>query len=593
MFLRRCYRSHNGRRHGYWALVESVRTQRGPRQKVVAYLGDLNEAGRAGVRHLAGAMAGEQADVGPWLFDDGTAAPRHVEVDTAAVQVGAIRGFGGPFLAWQVIQKLGLRAFLAGQIESGKEQIGWEVMALVLVILRLLEPSSELRIAEHLFERTALDALLGIDAAKVNDDRLYRALDKLLPHRDELQKHLKGRMGELFGLKYDLLLYDVTSTYFEGQCAANPLAQRGYSRDQRPGCKQVCIALVVSRCGMPVGYELFAGNRTDITTVEQIVTTMEKRYGQSERIWVMDRGMSSEANIAFLKQQHRRYIIGTPKAMLKKYQQQIVAKDWMSVREGLEVKLCKDPDGQSDETFILCRSADRAKKEQAMHARFELRIEEGLKQIQKSCQQNKQDALKIAHRVGRLMGQNTRAAGAFKTEVNRGEDGRATLCWEKVAGWREWANLSEGCYLLRSNVSDWPAEELWKAYIQLTEAEGAFRIHKSDLELRPVWHQKQERVEAHILVCFLAYVLWKTLGAWCRASGLGEEPRKVLDELSQIRTVEVSLPTRCGRKIRRTCISTPTEHQAILLQRLGMQLPKYLTSLEHVVKKSEPKTALA
>jgi transposase len=585
MFVRRCFRKYNGQRHAYWALVESVRTARGPRQHVVAYLGDLDEAGRLGMHEAAKSSAGEVAGAPPMLFADGTPAPRYVQIDTSQVRVENIRSFGGPWLAMQLIDKLGLRAFLGDAMPSGREEIGWDVMSLVLVILRLLEPSSELRIAEHLFERTALDALLGISPEKVNEDRLYRALDKLIGHKNALQKHLKNRLGELFKLEYDLLLYDVTSTYFEGQCLKNPLARRGYSRDQRSDCKQVCIALVVSRCGMPIGYEVFAGNRTDVTTVEEIVTTMEARYGRSERIWVMDRGMSSSDNIEFLKEGDRRYIIGTPKGMLRKYEQEIIGPDWTAIRDGLEVKLCQDPEGGSEETFILCRSAERAKKEQAMHQRFEKRIEEGLAKIQKSCQRQKQDAVKLSHGVGKLMGQNTRAAGAFKTQIGVDEKGRVTLNWEKVESWRDWARLSEGCYLLRSNVKDWPADELWRAYIQLTEAEGAFRIHKSDLTLRPVWHQKQERVEAHILVCFLAYVLWKTLGQWCKSAGLGDEPRKVLDEIAQLSVVDVVLKTRCGREIRRQCVATPTEHQAILLGGLKLHLPRSLVPLENVVKK--------
>jgi transposase len=585
MFLRRCSKRYQGRRHSYWTLVESIRTTRGPRQRVVAYLGDLDEAGRLGLRDAARGASGESIDESPMLFADGTPAPRFVEIDASRVRVEHPRSLGGEWLALQLIDKLGLRTLLREMIPAGREEIAWDVMSLVLVILRLLEPSSELRIAEHLFERSALDVLLGINPAKVNDDRLYRALDKLLPHKDALQKHLKNRLGELFDLKYDLLLYDVTSTYFEGQCQRNPLAQRGYSRDRRFDCKQVCIALVVSREGMPIGYELFAGNRADVTTVEQIVTTMEDRYGKSERIWVMDRGMTSADNIEFLKQENRRYIIGTPKSMLKKYERELLKDDWSKVRDGLEVKLCKDPDSQSDETFILCRSSDRAGKERAMHDRFEKRIEEGLTRIVNACGRQRFDAVKVSHRVGRLLGQNTRAAGAFRAKVEADGQGRASLTWEKVESWRDWSRLSEGCYLLRSNVHDWSDEELWRAYMQLTEAEGAFRIQKSDLSLRPVWHQKQERVEAHVLVCFLAYVLWKTLAQWCKSAGLGDEPRKVLDELSQVATVDVVLETRCGRAIRKRCVTTPTRHQSILLNQLKLNLPRSLRSAEDVVKK--------
>ncbi len=539
---------------------------------MVAYLGDLGEADRLGVAQAASGNHGDNQRV---LFDSTT--PRFVQIDTNRLRVENVRAFGGAWLALQLIDKLGLRSFFDEVMPAGQEEIPWGVMALVLVIGRLLDPSSELRLAEHLYERTALPDLLGVPVLKVNDDRLYRGLDKLLPHKDALQTHLKNRLGELFDLKYDLLLYDVTSTYFEGQCSANPLAQRGYSRDQRFDCKQVCIALVVSRDGMPVGYELFAGNRSDVTTVEEIVTTMEGRYGKSDRIWVMDRGMTSEDNIAFLKQENRRYIIGTPKSMLKKYERELLGEDWSKVRDGLEVKLCTEPQTQSDETFILCRSSDRAQKERAMHDRFEKRIEEGLTRIAKACAGNKKlDAVTASHRVGKLLGQNTRAAGAFKTSIETDGKGHATLKWEKVESWRSWARLSEGCYLLRSNVREWSAQELWHAYMQLTQAESAFHIHKSDLSLRPVWHQKQKRVEAHVLVCFLAYVLWKTLAQWCSNAGLGDEPRKVLDEIAQVTMVDVVLPTRAGPDLIKRCIAQASDHQKLLLHHLKLSLPTHL-----------------
>ena len=341
---------------------------------------------------------------------------RHVEVDLSGVFVERVRQFGGPWLALQLIGKLGLKAELDRLMPVGREDVPWSMMSLVLVICRLCDPSSELRIAEHLYERSALVDLLGVSAEKINDDRLYRALDELLPHKADLEKHLKNRLGELFNLTYDLLLYDVTSTYFEGQCAGNDQARRGYSRDNRGDCKQLCIALVVSRAGMPVGYELFAGNKADVTTVKEIVTTMEERYGTADRIWVMDRGMVSAANVEFLKEGNRRYIMGTHKTLLRRYEKQLIASDWNAVHDGLEVKLCADPDGGT-ETFILCRSAARREKEKAMHEKFEKRIEDGLTSLVKLAEKRSMTAVQISHRVGRLLGQNTRAAGAFKTEV--------------------------------------------------------------------------------------------------------------------------------------------------------------------------------
>jgi transposase len=434
-------------------------------------------------------------------------------------------------------------------------------------------------LAEHLYERTALEDLLGIPAEKVNEDRLYRTLDALLPHKADLEEHLKERLGELFALDYDLLLYDVTSTYFEGEAKGNPLAQRGYSRDRRGDCKQVCIALIVSRCGMPLGYEVFAGNRSDVTTVEEIVEKIEAAYGRANRIWAMDRGMVSEENVEFLQEGGRRYILGTPKGMLKRFERELLAEDWECIREGLEVKLCASPNGE--ERFILCRSDQRREKEKAIHARFEKRIEEGLCRLRESCERRKQNPQLIERRVGRLLERNSRAAGLFEVTVEgSAKAGGARLKWRKVEVWRRWAELSEGCYLLRTNVKDWTAEELWKAYIQLTEAEAAFRIQKSDLRIRPIWHQRPERVEAHILVCFLAYVLWKTLAQECQRAGLGDEPRKVLDELKAIQLVDVVLPTKKGVELRRRCVTRPTQHQVILLQRLGLHLPSNLKIAE-------------
>jgi transposase len=534
---------------------------------VVAWLGELDEHGRLAIRPQGQEAAGYQGN----LFEDEE--PEWIEVDLKRIAVERTRRFGGPWLGLELLRKLGLDAFISQTVPGGREDVPWAVMAMVLVLGRLCDPSSELHLAEQGYESSAMSELLGVPIDKVNDDRLYRALDRLLPHKEALEKYLKEKLGELFPLDYDLLLYDVTSTYFEGEASRNELAQRGYSRDHRPDCKQINIALVVSRCGMPVGYEVFAGNRHDSKTVEQVVKHVEKIYGRANRIWVMDRGMVSEENIQYLRKEGRRYIIGTPKSQLRKYEQELLSQDWKQVHEGLQVRLCPGPDGK--EVFILCRSLERQAKEQAMHERFEQRIEEGLEKIAASCCKRKQKPLVIAERVGKLMGQNTRAAGLFRVQFKE-EEGAARIEWSKLDSWREWARLSEGCYMLRSNVTDWTPEELWRAYIQLTEAEAAFRIQKSDLQIRPVWHQRADRVKAHILVCFLAYVLWKALGQMCRMAGLGDEPRKVFEELEEIAIVDVVLPTRNGIILRKKCVSRPSEHQSILLQKLQLRLPSMM-----------------
>lgn len=576
MFIRPCYRKKDGKRHAYWALVESYRSARGPRQRTLAYLGQLDEAGRIGVKRAAKGK-GKSSESQLSLWEDDSPAPEWVEIDTANVHVENRLDFGGPWLALEVIRRLHLDRFLQSVIPQGKEEVAWSTMALVLVICRLCNPSSELHIAEHYYANTGLSELLGVPPKQVYDERLYRALDKLLPHKEALEKHLKARLGTLFHLEYDLLLYDVTSTYFEGECQANPLAQRGYSRDKRSDCKQVCIGLVVSKCGMPIGYEVFAGNRTDVTTLKTIVETFESRYGKADRIWVGDRGMMSKENIEFLKEGHRRYIIGASKASLKQFERELLTEEWRQIREGLEVKLCGSPEG-SGEVFILCRSRDRREKEAAMHRRFESRIETELEKIRASCGKRKWKKEVLDRRIGALMSKNSRAAGLFEVEIHEAPDGQTTITWRKKESWRDWAALSEGCYLLRSNVTDWSAEDLWQAYIQLTDAEAAFRIHKSDLRIRPIWHQREDRVLAHILVCFLAYVLWKTLFQMVRAAGLGDEPRRVLDELNKINLVDVVMPTRTGATIRRRCVTQPTDHQAILLQRMGMRLPRQTKS---------------
>ena len=539
-------------------------------------MGQLKDTERRGVKRAA-----EGRKKTPYqqlqLFDHNAKLdPEWVEVDTANVRVENQLDFGGPWLAWELLRTLHLDKLFESVMPPGEEDIPWAKMASVLAICRLCNPSSELFIAEHYYRSTAMPELLGIPVDKINQQRLYRALDKLLPHKEALETHLKKRLGSLFDLEYDLLLYDVTSTYFEGQCESNPMAQRGHSRDNRSDCKQVCIGLVVSKCGMPLGYEVFEGNRNDVKTWQEIVTKMEARYGKADRIWCGDRGMMSKDNIEFMESENRRYIIGASKGTLKKFERELLEEDWRTIRDGLEVKLCPSPDG-GQETYILCRSQDRREKEKAMHERFEKRIDEALEKVQASCRKRKWKKEVIDRRIGKIMAKNSRAAGLFEVKVKQ-VAGRAVVSWTKNQKWRDWATLNEGCYLLRTNVADWSAEDLWQAYIQLTEAEAAFRIHKSDLRVRPVWHQKRDRVLAHILVCFLAYVLWKTLHQMAKAGRLGDEPRRIFDELGKISLVDVVLPTRNGVEIRRRCVRRPTDHQAILLDRLALNLPRQVTS---------------
>jgi transposase len=583
MYLRHTTICKDGKTHTYWRLVRSVRRGNKVRQETVAHLGELDGQGRARARQLALQITGAREQYE--LFEARTGAGDAVAaipVRHDQVRLERMRRFGDVWLGWRLWCALELDRFCAEHLAAGRESVSWATMAAILAIARLCEPSSELHIAEDWYRRTALADLLGVAEERVNDDRVYRALDHLLPHKPALEDHLKERLGALFGLDYELLLYDVTSTYFEGEAAANPMAKRGHSRDQRRDCKQVCIGLVVTRDGIPLGYEVFAGNRTDVTTVEEIVSTMERRYGQAHRVWVMDRGMTSAETVAWLTRSGRRYLIGANKSDVKKLAPQLVdARDWRQVRDGVEAKLCASPDGGS-ETFVLVRSAERQQKELAMHRRFAERIETGLASLGRRLAraQKPVDRGTTERQIGRLLGRNSRAAGRYAIRLV--EDAAIAagfrLDWSIKTEWDEWSRHSEGCYVLRTNVADWTPEALWRTYIQLSEAEAAFRIHKSDLSIRPIWHQKQDRVLAHILICFLAYAMWKTLEQWQSRAGLGNSPRTILHELAAIHSADIVLPTDTmpRRDLRLRCVVRPDRAQAALLDRLGLRIPERL-----------------
>jgi transposase len=594
MFLRRYQRRKNGKPHTYWALVESYRTAKGSRQRVVAYLGELAAEEQDGWSKLGSHLDGNSpaCSLQRSLFDP----PRHdvpqedepLLVKLSSIRLERSRDFGDVWLAWGLWRMLGLDEFLDQRIERGREDVSWSTMAAILTIARFCEPASELHIADTWYRRTALEELLGATTEQIHTTRLYDALDQLLPHKEALETHLRKRLGELFELKCDLLLYDVTSTYFEGEMASCPMAKRGYSRDSRGDRPQVCIGLVVTEDGFPLGYEVFAGNTHDSRTVKTIIEAMEKKHGTLNRVWVMDRGMVSEENLKYLRERGGKYIVGTPKAMLRQFEQHLTEQDWTEAQAGVEVKLVPGPDGE--ETFILTRSADRRAKEQAMHEKFTARLEEGLKKMQAAATAGRlKDESAAGERLGRLKQQNWRASQAFEVSIKkltppRGKQ-RLEITWQRQAKFADWAQQADGCYLLRSNLTDIDAATLWKRYIQLTEAEWAFRITKDELEIRPIWHQKENRVKAHILVCFLAYVLWKTLAGWMQNAGMGDAPRTVIESLSQIKSGDVTLRARrqaggLERQVTLRCVTEPDEAQSVLLHRLGLSLPRRLRRLD-------------
>jgi transposase len=588
MFLRPHTRKKNGAVYEYWTLEESVRTKDGPRQRTVATLGKhpgLDEEARIGWEHIRDVLNGRlvQGD----LFRAAPEPPVWAKVDTSRARVERLRRFGEVYLGLALWRRLKLDEFFDVAMPSGREAIAWGTMACILALARFCAPSSELQIAQFWYAKTALDDLLGVAPDQVNEDRLYRALDALLPHKEGLFRHFQRVYGELFGTTFDLLLYDITSTYFEGKMEGNPQAKRGYSRDGRPDCVQVCIALVVTPEGLPLAYEVFDGNRTDVTTVDEIVVLMREKYGHERRTWVMDRGMVSEANLELLRDSGAKYLVGTPKNLLKDFEQRLLDEDWKTVEPGVEVKLCPAPGG-GEETFVLCRSAGRIEKERAIREKQRERLHAALDKLKvpvDAPQRALRSRSQAERRVGRLFQKYSRAARFFHVDICTAPDPshksnkRLTMTISQRDENRQWAELSDGCYLLRTNLTGQDAATLWKTYIGLTQIEDSFRIDKHELGLRPIYHHKQDRTQAHILVCFLALVMWRTLQQWMSGCGLGTAPRKLLEHMAEVRSLDIVLPTATGTELHLRTISRPETHLAILLQKLGLPLPNKPKSL--------------
>lgn len=588
MYLRRHTRKRDGVRYESWTVVESVRTLQGPRQRIVATLGKLpgmeNEE-RVGWEEIVRVLDGKPLQE-EGLFETLDETPQWATVNVKGVRVERLRCFGDVYLGLVLWKRLGLAEFWESYLPQGKEEIAWSVMACILTLARFCAPSSELQIAEHWYGTTALGDLLGVPSEKINDDRLYRALDAVLPHKDALCQHLQQRYGELFGAHFDFLLYDITSTYFEGNGTANTQAKRGYSRDGRPDCVQVCVGIVASLDGLPLAFEVFDGNRVDSTTIEEIVETMETKYGQAHRVWVVDRGMVSEDHLEAMRARKAYYLVGTPRSMLKKVEQKLLESSWDEVQPGVEVQTCASPDG-SEERFIACRSRGRVEKDKAILNRFVTRLETSLTKLRQQAAAGKlRDRQKAERRIGRLLERHSRAASLFEIRVEEagsGKDTRLNIQITKQEDRYQWAVKTCGWYLLRTNWSESDPKKLWKTYVQLSQVEDAFRITKNDLGMRPIYHQKKDRTQAHIFVCFLALVMWRTLQQWMSAAGLGTAPRKLLEQLRDIRLVDVILPTR-DKEITLRVVTTVPLALRILLQRLKLPIPTKPKIIENVVQ---------
>lgn len=593
MFLRRNRKRYKGDIYEYWTLVESVRTERGPRQRTVASLGKLpglDPDDRMGWEDITRMLDGKsEDDRQPDLFENKKPSSEcWKEVDLSGVRVERVREFGKVYLALALWRRMKFHKFFKEHLPRGREMVDWSTVICALGLGRFCDQGSELALSERWYAHTALDDLLGVDAASIYDNRLYRGLDRLIPLREKLFSHLRERYETMFGASFEFLLYDVTSTYFEGACESNPQAQRGYSRDKRPDCKQVCIGLVVTSDGLPLAYEVFDGNTADVTTVEEIIDLMERKYGRAQRIWAMDRGMVSEDNLDYLRDREALYIVGTPKGRLRQFEKELLdEKDWLDINPaGVKVKLVDHPDSNGQERYIICRSAARHEKEAAMFRLQRDRLREKLESMQISIKKRRHKAETIERRIGRWMGRNTIAEKLFTVRVLSDEGYATDLQITEHEGKLDWARAAQGTYLLRTNCTEEDPEKLWRWYIHLTEVEDAFRTSKSDLGMRPVYHQKQHRVQAHILICFLSLVMWRSLEMWLKSKGLGNCCRQVLDELATVKSMDVVLPVRGDREIRLRTVSKPETLAEDLLTRMELKMPARPKIIKNVVEKN-------
>jgi len=578
MFLRELRPKKDGKEHSYWSLVETVRTPEGPRQRTLCYLGELNTSAQARWQKTI-AVFNEQGESRQLKLFPSQVEPPENDPDVARVLLKKVRlerprQFGNCFLALELWKRLGLEEFWQSRLDEEAAEVPWSRVAAVLAINRLCAPGSELAIEERWYPTTALDDLLQIPQASVNDSRLYRCLDRLIAHKTELERHLRERYGELFGAEFDVLLYDLTSSYVEGAAAKDPMLQRGYSRDHRPDCKQVVIALIVNAEGFPLSYETFDGNRADVTTVEAVMRMVERKYGRARRVWVFDRGVVSEENLAALRRRNGQYLVGTPRSKLRQFEAELLSGGWERVREDVEVKRVPVPGGE--ETYVLCRTTSRREKEKAIRSRFSAQIEKALGGLAQRVATGKlKDRGKIERRLGRIEARYPSVADLYQARLVETAAG-LRVDWQMLADRRVWQETREGAYLLRTNLQAESAAELWTKYIQLTEAEAAFRVLKSELSIRPLFHQLEHRVKAHILVAFLGYALWVTLKHLLRGKQSPRTPARVLSLLASVQSADIILPTTDGREIRLRRVTTPSPEQNEVLRLLGITLPERL-----------------
>jgi len=574
MFLRSYKRRKNGKWHEYFSVVENRRVINGKTvQRTVLYLGEITSSQEDTWRKTLEVFDQDTGKTQQKLLfvDDATIAERDIDsikVKLSQMQLCRPRSFGDCWLSCHLWQKLGLDEFWSDRLDSLRSDISWAKVLKLLVVNRLIHPGSEFYIHRQWFDKTAMDELLSTDYRIASKDRLYRCLDRILEHKEDLCKHLKSKWEDMFGIEFDVLLYDLTSTYFEGLCEQNPKARFGYSRDKRSDCRQVVIALIVTPEGFPLGYEVLPGNTLDKTTLRFFLKKIESMYGKARRVWVMDRGIPTEEVLAQMRDENIQYLVGTPRAMLNKLEYKLLELDWKRANDNVVVKLL----AQDNELYVLAKSKDRRAKERAIR-KYKLRkYLQGLARLRKNCRNRD----KLLERLGALKQQAGKSVKCVDLIIPP-QGSRVTpenFSYSLNRDTYKKMILRDGMYLLRTNLTETKPDVIWERYVLLTQVEAVFKSLKSDLAVRPVYHQLEHRVEAHIFVAFLSYCLMITLRQKLRYHASGLTARDVLDKLSTIIMIDVRIPTTDGRMLEMRRHSQPEVEHRIILDRLNVKLPK-------------------
>jgi transposase len=580
MFLRQNQRRKNGKTHRYYTVVENRRISGGATtQRRVLYLGEINDTQQQAWRRTLEVFdedRGRYCELS--LFPDDRPLPPG-SLDSISVRLDEMelrrpRAFGDCWLGCWLWERLHLSSFWKSRLTDSRGRVPWDKVLQLLVINRLIDPGSELRIHRQWFLRSAMDELLEVDFAVAGKDRLYRCLDRILEHKEALCRHLAERWKTLFDSSFDVLLYDLTSTYFEGLCEGIPKARHGYSRDGRSDCRQVVIALVITPDGLPLAYEVLAGNTADKTTLREFLAKIERLHGKARRTWIMDRGIPTEATLHEMRQAGARYLVGTPKSMLGKLDQQLANQPWQEVHEAMKVKMTL----HEGEFYVLAHSDARQLKEKAMRRRRFKTYARGLHALRRRCREDHSPRISRDVLLGRLAVLKKDAGRmAAALIVHAPDEGRRPTVknfrYELNNDAYQKALDRDGSYILRSNAIHDDAAAMWSMYMQLVHVESAFKSMKSDLAIRPIWHQVQPRVEAHVFVAFMGYCLLATLRKHLEPLAPGLSPRAVLEQLASIRMLDVCLPTSDGRRLIMPRHTEPEPEQEMLLEKLNLTLP--------------------